>query len=192
MAAMVDPSKLETFRIQQIDASLFEDLEQLGAKPKFWFTLGTQRTMFKADDRGTGEDWAEVIAVEICNLLGLPHVPYQLAHDTRNNLPGVICPYIAFKPLTLVLGNQLMLEVDRNYPADDETKYGVSQHTVSAVAAAVSGLEGVSFHHVRTDVSNGGREQVSFRNQQALAVECCLRMIHRIPFVTYRGDRFDF
>ena len=71
MAAMVDPSKLETFRIQQVDASLSEDLEQLGTKPKFWFTLGTQRTMFKADDRGTGEDWAEVIAAEICVLLGL-------------------------------------------------------------------------------------------------------------------------
>ena len=141
MAAMVDPSKRETFRIQQVDANLSEDLEQLGTKPKFWFTLGKKRTMFKADDRGTGEDWAEVIAAEICDLLGLPHVPYQLAHDSRNNLPGVICPNIASKPLTLVLGNQLMLEVDRDYPADDETKYGVSQHTVSAVAAVVSRLD---------------------------------------------------
>ncbi|HBJ36160.1 MAG TPA: hypothetical protein DDZ51_15700 [Planctomycetaceae bacterium] len=129
------------FHIQQIDASLSEDLEQLGTKPKFWFTHEGRRTLFKADNRETGEDWAEVIASGICGLLGLPHVPYELAHDTRNDLPGVICPNIATKPRTLVLGNQLMVEVDPDYPANEDKKYGVRQHTVAAVAKVLEKLE---------------------------------------------------
>lgn len=120
---MIDDSSV--FQIESISADQSEDLEQLGAKPKFWFTHNDKRTMFKADNRKTGEDWAEVITAEICTLLGLPHVPYQLAHDTRNDLPGVLCANIAIKPLVLVLGNQLMLETDSNYPMDNETKYGV-------------------------------------------------------------------
>ncbi|MCO8123319.1 hypothetical protein NHH03_16335 [Stieleria sp. TO1_6] len=132
---------MTSYFIHQIDASLSEDLEQLGTKPKFWFTLRNHRTLFKADNRETGEDWAEVIAAGICELLGLPHVPYELAHDTRNDLPGVVCPNIATKPRALVLGNQLMVEFDPEYPAEDEKKYGVRQHTVSAVAKVLETLD---------------------------------------------------
>lgn len=128
------------YRVHQIDASLSEDLEQLGTKPKFWLTFEGRRTMFKADNRETGEDWAEVIAAGICELLGLPHVPYELAHDTRNNLPGVVCPNIAAKPLTLLLGNQLMVELDPSYPSGDEKMYGVRQHTVPAVTSVLKTL----------------------------------------------------
>ncbi len=140
MTSMNNTEDDNTFEIIQISADLSEDLEQLGARPKFWFTYENVRTMFKADHRDTGEDWAEVIAAEICVLLGVPHVPYRLAFDTRNNLPGVLCPNIAAKPLTLVLGNQLMVEADPNYPADNATKYKVKQHTVAAVAEVVAKL----------------------------------------------------
>lgn len=128
------------FEIIQINADLSEDLEPLGARPKFWFTFKGTRTLFKADNRNTGEDWAEVICAAICDLLGIPHVPYRLAHDTRNDLPGVLCANIASKPLTLILGNQLMVEVDPNYPMDDETKYGVTEHTVEGVAHVIKKL----------------------------------------------------
>lgn len=37
--------------------------------------------LFKAEDRGTGEDWAEVVACHLCALLGLPHVEYELAAE---------------------------------------------------------------------------------------------------------------
>lgn len=135
------PYSESTFLIRPIDSRLSEDLEQLGTKPKFWFTLEGQRTMFKGDDRDTGEDWAEVIAAEICTMLGLPHVSYELAHDARNSLPGVVCPNIAAKPLTLVLGNQLLVEVDPNYPENDDKKYGVHEHTVAAVARVLETLD---------------------------------------------------
>ena len=67
---MVDPDKPVPHMIISISADQSEDLEHLGTKPKFWFTHHGQRTLFKADNRGTGEDWAEVIACEICEHLG--------------------------------------------------------------------------------------------------------------------------
>ena len=136
---MQDPEQ-GLFSIVHISAEQSEDLEQLGTKPKFWFRHNKQRTLFKAEHRGTGEDWAEIIAGEICDAIGLPHVSYQLAHETQNDLPGVICVNLAAKPLTLVLGNQLMLEADSTYPANTEQNYGVREHTVNAVAEVVKKL----------------------------------------------------
>jgi len=45
-----------------------EAVETLGSKPKFWFRDGEKRWLFKADDRGTGEDWAEVVACHLSTL----------------------------------------------------------------------------------------------------------------------------
>jgi len=137
---MSNYSRNKRFDIFEIDASQAEDLEQLGSKPKFWFAHDGRRLMFKAENRGTGEDWAEVITGEI-GVLGIPHVPYQLALDVSSGLPGVICENMAAKPRTLVLGNQLMLEADPNYPADDERRYGVREHTVESVARVVAQLD---------------------------------------------------
>jgi hypothetical protein len=49
--------------------------------------------LFKAEDRGTGEDWAEVVACHLCGLLGLPHIEYKMAaeYDGEHYLrPGVV------------------------------------------------------------------------------------------------------
>ena len=49
-----------TIRVN-IDSS--EELEPLGTKRKFWFMDAQQRRMlFKAEERGTGDDWAEKVA----------------------------------------------------------------------------------------------------------------------------------
>ncbi len=49
------------FAIQKVDQSQAEDIEYLGTKRKFWFSRGNQRYLFKAEERGTGEDWAEKV-----------------------------------------------------------------------------------------------------------------------------------
>jgi hypothetical protein len=103
------------FTIRQVDRSRSQSVEPLGSKPKFWFRDGARRLLFKADDRGTGEDWAEVIACHLCGLLGLPHVEYELAGEYDNQeyiRPGVVCENMAPKPAILVLGNQLLLALD--------------------------------------------------------------------------------
>ncbi|WP_145089190.1 HipA domain-containing protein [Rosistilla carotiformis] len=129
-----------SFPIYKVSSLDSEDLEQLGTKPKYWYHDGDRRMMFKAENRQTGEDWAERIACEICQELGLPHVHYELAFDTHQNLPGVICQNIAAKPRSLILGNQLLLEVDPAYPSADEKHYSVQEHTVDAVWEVVSKL----------------------------------------------------
>ena len=64
--------------------------EQLGSKHKFWFQhVSSLMYLFKEVRSGTGEDWSEKVACELCHLLGLPHVHYDLAIWKRRR--GVVC-----------------------------------------------------------------------------------------------------
>ena len=86
------------FPVIRVDSRQDELLEQLGTKRKFWYRdANGVLTLFKAEERGTGEDWAEKVACELCELLGLPHVQYELAHDEPANVPGVVCATCAFR-----------------------------------------------------------------------------------------------
>lgn len=132
------------FSISKIDRLQAEDIEYLGTKRKFWFTFEGRRFLFKAEERGTGEDWAEKVVCELARRLGLPHVEYELAHEYEGQKaiqPGVICPTCVPRPLALVMGNQLLYVRDPAYPVASEEKYGVSAHTVDAVAAVIPGLK---------------------------------------------------
>lgn len=120
-----------------------EAVETLGSKPKFWFSDGDRRMLFKAEERGTGEDWAEKVSCHLGGLLGLPHVHYELAEEYDGDTylrPGVVCENCAPAPLSLVLGNELLLERDPAYPADVSQKYKVREHTVDAVAQVLQNL----------------------------------------------------
>ena len=77
------------FPIHQIDPRRAEALESLGGKFKFWYLDGDRRMLFKAEERGTGEDWAEKITCQLCECLGLPHVHYEMA-ELDDGRPGVI------------------------------------------------------------------------------------------------------
>lgn len=133
---------MRPFPIHRVDSSQAEASEPLGSKPKFWFREGNRRLLFKADDRGTGEDWAEVIACHLCELLGIPHVEYELAQEFDEDKPvrpGVICENMASSGVYLALGNEMLLSIDRQYPT--QQRFKVRQHTVEAVASVVSGLQ---------------------------------------------------
>lgn len=141
MFAPLGGNTVTPFPIRRVDCGQAVAVEALGSKPKFWFREGERRLLFKAEDRGTGEDWAEVVACHLCDLLGLPHVEYELAEEydgERYLRPGVVCENMAPPPLTLVLGNELLLEVDPQYPS--EQRFRVRQHSVEAVAEVVSRL----------------------------------------------------
>lgn len=133
---------MSVFAIRRVDRSLADAVEQLGSKPKFWFQEAGKRLLFKAEDRGTGEDWAEVVSCYLCELLRLPHVAYELAaeYDGETYIrPGVVCENMARPPYSLVLGNQLLLAFDPDYPASQRFK--VRHHTVDAVVEAVQILD---------------------------------------------------
>lgn len=132
------------FSIRQINRQQAEDIEYLGTKRKFWFTLDGVRYLFKAEERGTGEDWAEKIVCELARELGLPHVEYELAHEYEGNTsiqPGVICPKFVSRPQSFEMGNQLLVQRDPAYPSDEHAKYGVSEYTVEAVASVMAALK---------------------------------------------------
>ena len=131
------------FGIVPVDRQLALADEALGSKYKFWFLDGDRRFLFKAEERGTGEDWAEKIACHLCELVGLPHVHYELAElydGGRYIQPGVVCETCTPPPASLVLGNQLLLKRDPQYPAQDQRKFKVKEHTVAAVADVLSRL----------------------------------------------------
>lgn len=129
------------FPIYRVQKSSAAAPEQLGSKYKFWYWDGPRRMLFKAEDRGTGEDWAEKITDCLCEELGLPHVRYELAElfDGDQFLqPGVICETCVGPGMRLVLGNELMLSVDDNYPSQTATRYRVKEHTIQAVGDVFS------------------------------------------------------
>jgi len=129
------------FPIFTVDPRQALNIEPLGTKRKFWFRDGDRRMLFKAEERGTGEDWAEKIACELCGLLGLPHVHYELAVEKDGQTPGVVCETCAPPPTVLFLGNQLLFAIDPNYPGEPGRRYKVREHTIDAVADALQLLQ---------------------------------------------------
>jgi hypothetical protein len=122
------------YPVIRVQASRAEAVEDLGTKAKFWYRDDENGLMlFKAEERGTGEDWAEKIACELAGLLGLPHVQYDMAYDEDNSNPGVVCALFTPGELALVHGNQLLFMVDADYPKEAERHYRSHAHTVDAV-----------------------------------------------------------
>ncbi|MGO2356421.1 MAG: hypothetical protein ACTH58_17005 [Marinomonas foliarum] len=115
--------------------------EQLGTKEKFWFrdlsSPDSQRTLFKYSRPNTGEHWSEKCAEQLCELLEIPHVKYDIAiHDDRY---GVVSPNIVDKNEHLVMGNELLNKDDPDeYPAPvdfADNKQRITSHTVTRVLA---------------------------------------------------------
>ncbi len=121
------------YQIIQLNGLKPSQLEQLGTKPKFWFTDTTnpeELTLFKAGRPGTGENWAEKVCCELCSVIGLPHAHYDLANC--DGTEGVVSPSFT-KPSggRLVHGNELL---PKSSPGrDGEMNYHAREHTVRRV-----------------------------------------------------------
>ena len=125
----------EQFPIIDVPLDAPEADEDLGTKEKFWFRhqdLG--RCLFKKARPNTGEDWAEKIAAQLCELLGLPHAGYELA--TFNGENGIISPSFLLhqQGAILTLGNEILARIVCNYPQDSKD---LSQHTIDNVFNAI-------------------------------------------------------
>lgn len=109
--------------------------ETMGSKYKFWFEheeLG--RCLYKQVRPNLGEDWAEKVATQLCELLGLPHAVYELAETWEGNR-GVVSPYFLPEGGTLVHGNELLTPIVPNYPTF--LTYGASQHIIDIVLRVI-------------------------------------------------------
>nr|WP_298103472.1 HipA domain-containing protein [uncultured Shinella sp.] len=108
--------------------------EQLGTKEKFWIEHDNRLHLLKFGREGTGEDWAEKVACELCCLLGIPHAHYDLAK--YNGRCGVLTPSIVKDGERLILGNELINSVSSGY--DSTVSYRQREHTVTRVLAALA------------------------------------------------------
>lgn len=129
----------EHYQIWDISGLTPDLSEQMGTKEKYWFWVPTNhwywdsngnRFLFKAGRENTGENWAEKIAAELCDLLGLPHASYELAN--YHELKGVVTPSFVKDRARFVPGNELLVVADRGY--EITKRYRQVQHTLRFVA----------------------------------------------------------
>ncbi len=100
--------------------------EQLGNKEKYWFRVDNRRYLLKIGRPGTGENWAEKIAAELADLLGVPHADYDFALWRGHK--GVWTPSIEPADARLILGNELLAAIHAGYPRHEVRR--VREHTL--------------------------------------------------------------
>ena len=117
--------------------------EWMGTKEKDWFAgleeywyweSEVDYFLFKAGREGTGENWAEKVACELCCLLGLPHAEYDLA--IYRGKKGVVTPNFAPLGTRLVLGNEILARYLPEY--ETKRRFRHRQHKLRLVTAYVS------------------------------------------------------
>ena len=123
------------YRIIEVPEEAAESTEQLGTKPKFWFVDSRgQLCLFKQGRPGTGENWAEKVSAEVCELLSIPHAAYELA--IWRGVQGVVSPSFVPAGARLIFGNELLARVVRGY--EGETRYyRQTGHTIARVFAVL-------------------------------------------------------
>lgn len=127
------------YPIIQLQDDAFDQTEQLGTKYKFWYhDESGGLCLFKEGRPNTGENWAEKVCCELCELLGIPHAHYEFA--MWENCKGVVSPSFVPKDGRLIHGNELLAKIVHDY--DYAKHYRARQHTVAVVVGLmrVSGI----------------------------------------------------
>jgi hypothetical protein len=131
MSSSAEP---DPYPIREVSPLFREGEEPMGTKRKFWWRDDAgQRWLFKYGREGTGEDWAEKIAAEVADALGVPHAFVDLA--ACGGHAGTLSRDFTDAASALVHGNELLQRRFPFYPVD--TVYGASEHTVAAVLDAL-------------------------------------------------------
>lgn len=119
---MIDTQEFKVIIVTQENYERRED-ENMGSKFKFWFEheeVGL--CLYKQVRHNLGEDWAEKVAAELCELLGLPHADYELAKTWEGNR-GVVSRYFLPEGGTLVHGNEILTQEYRTTLHLEYTRY---------------------------------------------------------------------
>lgn len=120
-----------------------QNIEYLGTKPKFWYQLDGKQALFKVGRDNTGENWAEVLAYELCKVLDIPAAEYLFAqwdqNDDGNLIPGVSTINFVPKGSRLIHGNEILFGEDPNYPR--EKKFKIKKHNLTRVFRALEKIQ---------------------------------------------------
>ena len=127
----------ELFPILEVTSAMRSDVEQLGSKPKFWFKWQGENWLFKEARANTGEDWAEKVASEIAQLLGLPthHTELAIWEGKRG---CAVKSFLGSDQAVLVHGNELLGGLIVGY--DKEKERGQADHTFDNIVRVIEGL----------------------------------------------------
>jgi hypothetical protein len=124
------------YPILDVKLKTLEFTEPLGTKEKFWVKSDEDGSLYllKFGRLGTGENWAEKIACELCRAIDLQHAHYNLA--VLEGKQCVLSSTIIATDSRLILGNELIASVKPSY--DGTRTYRQSEHTISRVLAALA------------------------------------------------------
>ena len=131
------------FQVVRVDSRQAEAVEPLGTKRKFWFSDGGRRCYSRQKSAGQATIGPRRLHVNCVDCLDCPMsvMNWPKQYDGPAYVrPGVVCETCAPKPLSLVLGNELLLKRDPAYPAEDKRRHKVSEHTVHAVVEVIGAL----------------------------------------------------
>lgn len=141
------------YAIIEIQPDWVLEEEAMGSKDKFWFQEAQDRSkwLFKYPQPNTGQHWAEKIAAEVADRLGILHARVELAlfQDTR----GSATESFAREGRDLYHGNQVLAGQLLGY--DPDKTFGQSEHTLSNIFAALDRV------FTSTDSARGAKERIA-------------------------------
>ena len=117
----------ESYPIIEVDPE-WVGSEDMGSKQKFWYRRTDQQEpawLFKYPQANTGQHWAEKIAAEIAQALGVAHARVELAEFRGQR--GSISESFVRGNAELVHGNQILARTVEGY--DRTAKFGQSDHS---------------------------------------------------------------
>jgi excisionase family DNA binding protein len=115
------------FNIYDISDVIPDQYEQMGTKAKFWFE--DCQFLFKVGRESTGDNWAEKVASELCELIRLPHAEYELAVWRKRR--GVVSPTFVPDGAQLRPGNEILAKIVQGY--EIKKRYKQRKHTLRLV-----------------------------------------------------------
>ncbi len=109
--------------------------EFMGTKDKFWYQSpdSDKHWLFKHPRANSGEHWAEKIAAEVADLLGVMHAKVELANFEEGI--GSTTKSFVRNGLELIHGNEILAWVMSNYDVD--ARFGQSRHTLDNIWVAL-------------------------------------------------------
>lgn len=130
--------------IGSISQQEFIELELNGKREKFWFKYKNNRYLFKKQEQGSDDVYAEVIAEEIAETLDINSAKYTLA--TLDGELGVISEEFIKKDERLILGLEIISTIMNRYGLENEKfrkLYGVNNLEVKDVHNKLNNLEDI-------------------------------------------------
>lgn len=119
--------------ILEVDSLWRRGIEDMGSKPKFWFRYQDEMWLFKQARPNTGEHWAEKIASEIAELLGLSTHEVRIAR--YEGRMGCAVKSFLKKHEILVHGNELLGGAIKSY--DKDKQRGQADHHFSNIVDTI-------------------------------------------------------